>query len=123
MNSKSSVSFLLLAALLIVGCSLGRSADASCNLDAKDLPKLLEAVSSVIETGFGDREIQAIRDLAASTALKGTGTRTFPIAYRGKSARLRVELKKDDVDEIEIWFFTEPELTREIQSKMREIMR
>lgn len=47
--------------------------------------------------------------------------KTFPITYRGQSATLRVELKKDDLDEIEIWFITTPELAKEIQVKMRQL--
>jgi len=87
------------------------------------LPKLLKAISPLVEKGFGESETDSVQRLSASTAFKSTGTKTFPISYRGKDAAIRVELKKDDVDEIEIWFITEPQLAKEIQAKMKELAR
>ncbi len=55
--------------------------------------------------------------------VKNTKIETFPITYRGKAATLRMELKKDDVDEIEIWFVTQLELAQEIQTKMKGLLR
>ena len=82
---------------------------------------LLRAIQPLIERGYGENEIKTLQHLFESTPLKKTGVKTFPISYRGKNASLRVELKKDDVDEIEIWFITEKELAKEIQAKMMEL--
>jgi hypothetical protein len=49
--------------------------------------------------------------------------KTFSVSYRGKDAVLRVELKKEDVDELEIWFITQKEPAADIQKKMRELAR
>ena len=114
---------MLPAALIISGCSPGHPADASCNLDAKDLPKLLQATGALIEKGFGDREMQVVEGIAESMPVRSTRARTFPIITKGKGVTLRIEMKKDDADEIEIWFITEPELTREILQKMHEMLR
>ena len=92
-------------------------------MEPPDLPKLLSAISPLVKKGFGESEIDAVQRLFASTAVKATGAKTFPISYRGKDATKRVELKKDDVDEIEIWFITEPELAKQIQAKARELAR
>lgn len=98
-----------------------QSVSASCNLEPPDLPRLLRAIEPLIEKGFSDTEIDAVQRLSVSTPVKRTGTKTFPISFRGKDTTLRVELNKDDVDEIEIWFYTGPELAKAIRSKMMEI--
>jgi hypothetical protein len=85
----------------------------------RDIPFL----GAEIQRNHGEREIATVQRLWESTSLKSTGVKTFPISYRSQSATLRVELKKDDVDEIEIWFITTPELAKEIQAKMRQLAR
>ena len=109
--------------LMLVSCIPRSSADASCNLDAKDLPKLLKATSPLIEKGFGDAEVQLVERIAESTPVRDTRTKSFPITYLGKSATLRIEVKKDDVDALEIWFLTEPALTMEIRTKMQQLLK
>jgi hypothetical protein len=69
----------------------------------------------------GDPEIQALQRLADATPVKKQTGLTFSISYQGREAYLRVDLKKDDVDELEIWFITQKGLAAEIQKKMREI--
>ena len=123
MTANLMTIFLLCGAFLTSACSHGQSASASCNLEPPDLPKLLQAIRPLVEKGFGQSEIDAVQRLFESTTVKTTGTKTFPISYRGKDGTMRVELKKDDVDEIEIWFISEPELAKEIQVKMKEFGR
>jgi hypothetical protein len=123
MASTLMTIFVLFGAFLMSACAHGQAADASCNLEPQTLPKLLHAIRPLIEKGFGEPEIDAIERLSTSTPVKGTGTKTFPISYRAKDATMHVELKKDDVDEIEIWFITEPELAKSIQEKMKELAR
>jgi hypothetical protein len=108
---------------LITSCTQAQPADASCNLAPKDLPNLLRSIKPLIERGYSDPEIQALQRLADATPVKQTGVKTFPVSYEGKDATLRVEVKKDDVDELEIWFITQKELAAEIQKKMRELIR
>jgi hypothetical protein len=109
-------------ALLLTGCTQRKLTDASCNLEPKDLPKLLKAIRPLIEGGFGDPEIQTIEQLNSSTAVRDTRAKTFFISYRGNPTTLRVELKNDDVNEIEIWFITQTELAAEIQKQMKEVL-
>ena len=108
---------------LMAGCSHLPTADASCNLEPKNLPDLLHSIRPLIGGGYGDPEIEALQRLAESTPVKETGVKTFSISYRGKDALLRVELKKDDVDELEIWFITQKDLASEIKKKIREVLR
>lgn len=109
------------AALLSSACASSPSAKASCNLEPRNLPQLLQAIQPLIERGYGESEIKTLQQLFESTPLKKTGVKVFPISYQGKNTSLRVELKKDDVDEIEIWFITDDELAKEIQAKMRQL--
>ena len=120
MASNPMTICVLSVALLISGCAHGQTADASCNLEPPDLPKLLQAIHTLIDKGYGEPEIATVQRLWESTPVRSTGVKTFSITYRGQRATLRVELKKDDVDEIEIWFITTPELAKEIQAKMRQ---
>ena len=108
--------------LLLTGCAQRNLKDASCNLEPKDLPKLLKAIGPLIEKGYGAPEILAIEQLKNSTPVKDTRAKTFPITYRGSPTTLRVELKRDDVNEIEIWFITQTELAAEIQKQMKEVL-
>jgi hypothetical protein len=122
-TTTNCLATLVITIPLMSSCAHGQSAEASCNLEPKDLPKLLQSIRPLIEKGYGDPEIQAVQRLSESTPVKDTRTRTFPISYRGKNATLRIELKKDDVDEIEIWFITQPQLATEIQKQMKEVIR
>jgi len=59
--------------------------------------------------------------LADSLPVKGMDVRTFSIGYRGKNTTLRVELKKSDVDAIDIWFISQHELESEILKKSKDL--
>jgi len=97
--------------------------DASCNLEPTDFPKLLKNIRPLIDKGYAEAEIDALQNLLDATPVKGTGVKSFSIVYRGYSTPLRVELKKDDVDEIEIWFITVPQLAKDIQGEMKKFLR
>jgi hypothetical protein len=115
------LSILALAIVLTTtSCTLAKSAEVSCNVEPKDLLNLLRAIRPLIRGGFGDSEIETLKRLAEATPVKDTGVKTFPISYQGKDAILRLELKKDDVDELEIRFITQKELAAVVQKQMRE---
>ena len=122
MLPKPIVSLVLCLGLLASACVRAQS-NASTNLDARDLPKLLASIQPLIEKGFGQPEVEALQSLYSSIAVKSYGARTFKISYRGEETTMRVELKKDDVDEVDIWFITRPELVKEIQAKIMEMAR
>ena len=116
--NRLTTSFVIL--LLISSCTRSQGAVASCNVDRKDLPKLLQSIKPLIEKGFGDPEIQVLQRLADSTQVKKYATKDFSITHRGKDSVLHVELKVGGGDEVDIWFVTERELVAEIQKKMQE---
>lgn len=109
--------------LLLASCADGQSADASCGIDLKNLPGLLRSIQPLFDEGFGDAEIQALQRLAETTPVGQTPVKTYSVSYKGKKVSLRVELHKDDVDALEVWFITHKELAAEIQRKMRETLR
>jgi hypothetical protein len=98
MTANLMAIFVLCSAFLASACGRGQSGSASCNLEPPGLPKLLQAIKPLIEKGFSETEIDTVQRLAVSTPVKHTGTKTFPISYRGKDATIRVDLNKDDVD-------------------------
>jgi hypothetical protein len=117
-RNRFAISFLNL--LFILGCTRGHGAEASCNVDRKDLPKLLQSIKPLIEEGFGNSEIRFLQHLADTTPVKEYATKDFPIIHRGKKSVLHVELKVDDGDEVDIWFVGDQALAQEINEKMKE---
>jgi hypothetical protein len=77
----------LCISLFTSGCAHGRDAEASCNLEPKNLPTLLKAIKPLIEKGYGEAEIQALQRFAAETPVRETRTTTLPITYQGREAR------------------------------------
>ena len=47
----------------------------------------------------------------------------FQMVFRGANTTVRLQVKKDDVDAVDIWFFTSPELAAEIQKAMKPFLR
>ena len=72
----------LVVLFLISGCTKDPGAVASCNVDRKDLPKLLQSIKPLIEKGFGNPEIQILQRVAASTPVKEYSTKDFSITHR-----------------------------------------
>lgn len=123
MTTKLLATLMLPMSLVTSSCALGHPADASCTLEAEDLPKLLRSVQPLIEKGYGDAEIQALLRLWESMPVRETRASTFSITYRGEDTALRVEVKKESPKELEIWFITQPELAKEIQKQMKQFLR
>jgi hypothetical protein len=51
--------------------------------------------------------------------MDGTKEFTFPIVYDGAESELRVRVRKEDVDTVEIRFFATPKLAQQISDAMR----
>ena len=81
---------------------------------------MLQSIKPLIEKGFGDAEIQLLQRLADSTPATKYASKDLPITYQGKDSVLRVQLKVDYGDEVDIWFLTDRELEAEILKKMQE---
>lgn len=114
--------FLALSAALSRVFASGQTAEASASLDAGDLPAVLSAIVPLIERGFASAQVAELVQLAKSMKIDEERDRTFSIAYKGQSARLRVVLHCDDTDNFELFFFTHPDLAQQIHERIRRVM-
>jgi hypothetical protein len=99
------------------GCS--RSAEISLEFDSQKMHVLFEAISPSISSGFGEPQALQIERAFASLAKDGTMELTFPITYNGTDSELRVRIRKEDVDAVEMHFLG----TQEVITKVQDIIR
>ena len=83
------------------------------------LRTLLNAIQPLISKGFGETEISQIENSFKALALNETKRTSFPIAYDGAEAELQVQIRKEDVDTVEIRFFSQARLAERIQQTIR----
>lgn len=104
----------------LTACSAA-TAEASTELDLKKLRPFLKAVQSLIESGFGDAQIDQIEQDFGKLAMDGSKTMMLPIRYQGEKVELRVVIRKEDVDTVEIRFFGPPKLAEQITQTMLKL--
>jgi len=86
------------------------------------LRPFLKAVQSLIEAGFSEAQIGQIEQEFSKLAVNGIKTMAFPIVYQGAKAELRVAIRKEDVDIVEIRFFAPPKLAEQIIQTMKAML-
>ena len=114
---------LIVLVMLLGGCHGSSAAEASVSCDASQLSPLLKAVQELIVKGFSETEVSQVANAFRSMAVGETKEFKFPVVFRDREATLRIQLKKDDVDAVEIWFFTEPELAAAIQKAIVSVVK
>jgi hypothetical protein len=109
------------AIMLLHGCNRS-GAEVSTNLDLADLTPLLKSVERLIQNGFGDAEVAQIDAAARSMPVDQTKELKFQTVFHGTSTALRLQVKRDDVDAVSIWFITSPDLAAEIQIALKPFL-
>lgn len=99
---------------IFLGCT-GSLKEASAEFDAAKLRTLLQAIQPLIQKGFGEAQIGQIESGFQTLAVNETKHVNFPIVYDGVETELRVQVRKEDVDVVEIRFFSAPALAEQIQ--------
>ena len=96
-------------------------AEASINFDMADVRPFLERVASlgVIESGFGDPQIDKVVAWVQQMEVDAEEEMTFTIRYKGAEVPLIVHVFMDDEEAPDVYFFTAPELANAIQAEMR----
>src|SRR3981081_1091275 len=92
---------------MLLGCS-GSLKEASAEFDAAKLRVLLKAIQPLIQKGFDEAQIGQIEGSFQALAVNETRRVNFPILYNGVETELRVQVRKEDVDVVEIHFFSAP---------------
>ncbi|MEO5922478.1 MAG: hypothetical protein ABIR70_01485 [Bryobacteraceae bacterium] len=80
---------------------------------------LFEAIRPGITSGFGEQQIVEIERGFSSLKVDGTKELTFPVVYAGAESELRIRIRKEDVDAVEMHFFGTPALVAKIQDMIR----
>ena len=110
----------LISGLLLSLLSCGESdKETSAEFDSAKLRTLLDAIRPHITKGFSDQQVQEIESGFRSLAVDGTKPYTFAIVHDGMDTKLRVQVRKEDVDVVEIRFFGTPKLIGQIQQTIR----
>jgi hypothetical protein len=99
---------------ILLGCS-GSLQEASAEFDSAKLPVLLKAIQPLIQKGFGEVQISQVENGFRALAVDETKEMNFPIVYNGDDTELRVAVRKEDVDVVEIRFFSTSALAEQVQ--------
>lgn len=95
--------------------------ESSRNLDMEQLEPLLKKVSSLIEDGFKEDEIQEVCELAEEMEVEQEKGINFPIQFDGEKTGFRIQIFMDDIDAPDLYFFAPPKLAEEIRKIFYEI--
>ena len=94
--------------------------EASMNFDSENVRPFLERLKPLIESGFSDEEILQVQRMMEVLKIDDEKELEFPIRYRGRQTVLRVGIFMDDVNAPDVYFFTDPELAKEIDKEMEK---
>jgi hypothetical protein len=121
MNKRAGYLLCFVAAASLVTCQRfteSQLKEASMNFDLKDVQPFISrlngkfALLSFQDTDHVAREIEAL-------PVKQTGQWNFQVNYQSQAVPLRIQALKDDVDAVDIYFFTAPTLAATIQTEMK----
>jgi len=86
------------------------------NLDIHGLVPLFRQVSARIESGFGDPEIEQLRQTAETMSVDQQRMLEFPIRYRGADTLLSIDVFMNEAQSPDLLITTHPDLAAEIRS-------
>lgn len=99
------------------GCS--KSAETSVEMDSVKIRVLLGALGQKVTSGLAEAQIAEVENDFSALQRDGTKERTYPVVFKGESSELRIQIRKEDVDAVELHFQGEPALVEEIQNTIR----
>lgn len=91
----------------------------SVEVDVTMLPLLLQVIQSQLPGGFSDLEIAGIKADFASLPVDATKAYSFSITEDGSETKLRVVLRKEAEDTVELRLWAIPKLTDTITIAVR----
>jgi hypothetical protein len=89
----------------------------STNFDSDTVRPFLERIQPLIEAGFGSAQIEQVGQIVATLAHDQEHTLEFQIRYAGKDAKFQIQVVMDDIAAPDLYFFSPPALTRQIESE------
>ena len=109
----------LIVSLLIFLAGCSGLKETSAELDLTKLRTLLVAIQPLISKGFGETEINDIDNTFRALALNETKQMNFRIVYEGTETDLRVLVRKEAADAVEIRFLCNAKLSEQIKHTIR----
>lgn len=94
--------------------------EISTNLDLKYLEPFLVRIIPLVESGFSAQEVRQVVSTIKGTKADEVNTFSFPIKFKGSPSTLNIEVKREDADAIDIYFFAEPELAKRIGQEVKK---
>ncbi len=92
--------------------------ESSTSFDMENLRPFLNRVSGMIDSGFGEPEIDALMDAIESMAQDQEKEWSFSIVHAGSATQLLLTAFADDIDVADVAFFTSKALADAIDSEM-----
>jgi len=95
----------------------------STNFDSDTVRPFLERIQPLIEAGFGSAQVEQVCQTVATLAHDQEQTLEFQIRHAGKDARFQIQVVMDDMEAPDLYFFSSPALTRQIESEFMRFAR
>jgi hypothetical protein len=86
----------------------------SANFDVENIPPFLRRIAPLIESGFGEEQIDLIVDVATRLAVDQEQALVFPIRHAGQPAVLEARVVMDDIAAPDLYIFAPAALASEI---------
>jgi hypothetical protein len=99
------------------GEAITGSAEASMNFDADMVESFLEKLPALIE-GFGPVEISRLLRAVTELEVDNECMLAFGVTRNGQPTQMNIQVFKDDVDSVDLYFFAPRELVEEIDKIM-----
>ena len=92
--------------------------ESSTGFDLEHVRPFLKRISLLIESGFGETQIDRVCQLAEKMEVDATEELEFPIRFGGKDTFMRITIFMDDVESPDVYFFSPPDLAAKIDAEM-----
>ena len=109
--------FVTLTCVLLFGCGPTLK-EASSNFDAKDVVSFLQVVSGLVESGFGLTERNQLLETIKSMKVDEKKSIEFSVTFKAQQTPLKVSVHIDDIDAVDLYFYSVPGLAEAIHAEL-----
>ena len=92
--------------------------EASFNIDLENVETFLRSLVGDIEKGFDQKQISKVNKMIVKMKVDEEKEKKFPITFQGNKTQLIIGVFKDDYEEIDLHFYTDPKLANIIDNKI-----
>lgn len=92
--------------------------EASFNIDLENVETFLRTLIEDIEKGFNQKQISKVYKMIVKMKVDEEKEKKFPIIFQGNKTQLIIGVLKDDFEEIDLHFYTDPILADIIDNRI-----